>query len=234
MAANPFEIAQTMLGKGEVPDRATLMEFMKNGGANLDPVTTAWCAAFVNSSLGQAGMKGTGSNLARSFLDWGEAVDQPQKGDIAVFSRGDPNSIYGHVGFFDSYTPDGKINVLGGNQSNQVSLSPYDSGRLLGFRRAPGGGVVPASGPPPTQMAGTPAPGAAPMGGKAPEGPAGPMMPGQGAAPQQMAFGDVVGPQEPVSFGNVLDSFNRRRRQADEEEQARQSRLAALFASMPA
>lgn len=60
-----------------------------------------------------------------------------------------------------------------------------------------------------------------------------PMMP-QGAAPQQMAFGDVVGPQEPVSFGSVLDGFNRRRRQADEEEQARQSRLAALFASMPA
>lgn len=62
----------------------------------------------------------------------------------------------------------------------------------------------------------------------------GPMLPGQGAAPQQMAFGDVVGPQEPMSFANVLDGFNRRRRQADEEEQARQSRLAALFASMPA
>jgi hypothetical protein len=61
-------------------------------------------------------------------------------------------------------------------------------------------------------------------------------MPGQGAMPQQMAqaFGDVVAPQAPMSFGNVLDSFNRRRRQADEEEQARQSRLAALFASMPA
>lgn len=59
---------------------------------------------------------------------------------------------------------------------------------------------------------------------------------GQGAMPQQMAqaFGDVVAPQAPMSFGNVLDSFNRRRRQADEEEQARQSRLAALFASMPA
>lgn len=61
-------------------------------------------------------------------------------------------------------------------------------------------------------------------------------MPGQGTMPQQMAqaFGDVVAPQAPMSFGNVLDSFNRRRRQADEEEQARQSRLAALFASMPA
>lgn len=62
-------------------------------------------------------------------------------------------------------------------------------------------------------------------------------MPAQGAMPQQMqqmAFGDVVAPQAPVTFANVLDGFNRRRRQADEEEQARQSRLAALFASMPA
>lgn len=59
-------------------------------------------------------------------------------------------------------------------------------------------------------------------------------MPQQMQQMQQMAFGDVVAPQAPVSFGNVLDGFNRRRKQADEEEQARQSRLAALFASMPA
>ncbi len=60
---------------------------------------------------------------------------------------------------------------------------------------------------------------------------------GPGAMPQQMqqmAFGDVVAPQAPVTFANVLDGFNRRRRQADEEEQARQSRLAALFSSLPA
>ena len=50
----------------------------------------------------------------------------------------------------------------------------------------------------------------------------------------QSVFGDIVGPQEPVSFASVLDSFNRRRQAADEAEQARQSRLAALFASMPA
>lgn len=58
----------------------------------------------------------------------------------------------------------------------------------------------------------------------------------QAGTPQQAlksVFGDLVGPQEPASFASVLDGFNRRRQQADEAEQARQSRLAALFASMP-
>lgn len=58
----------------------------------------------------------------------------------------------------------------------------------------------------------------------------------QAGAPQgpQMAFGDVVVPQQPASFTNFIDSYNRRRQAAEEEEQARQSRLAALFASLPA
>lgn len=61
------------------------------------------------------------------------------------------------------------------------------------------------------------------------------MAPQAGSAQQaiQSVFGDLVGPQEPASFASVLDGFNRRRQQADEAEQARQSRLAALFASMP-
>lgn len=135
MATSPYDFALTKLGKGEVPDRGDLQKYLATGGANLDPKTTAWCAAFVNASLGQAGIKGTGSNLARSFLNWGEGVKEPTKGDLAVFSRGDPNGPYGHVGFFDSYTPDGKIKVLGGNQGDAVSYGTYDPGRLLGFRR---------------------------------------------------------------------------------------------------
>lgn len=135
MATSPYDFALTKLGKGEVPDRDDLRQYLSTGGANLDPKTTAWCAAFVNASLGQAGIKGTGSNLARSFLNWGEGVKEPAKGDLAVFSRGDPNGPFGHVGFFDSYTPDGRIKVLGGNQGNAVSYGTYDSGQLLGFRR---------------------------------------------------------------------------------------------------
>ncbi|MBY5821489.1 TIGR02594 family protein [Rhizobium leguminosarum] len=134
----PLEIASGMLGKSEGPDRAALQDYLQTGGANLDPATTAWCAAFVNSALQQSGMKGTGSNLARSFLDYGQPIDKPERGDIAVFSRGDPKGPYGHVGFFEGYGPDGKINVLGGNQSDSVSVAGYDAANLLGFRR-PGG-----------------------------------------------------------------------------------------------
>jgi uncharacterized protein (TIGR02594 family) len=141
-----MEIAATMLGRGEIPNRAAIQDYLKTGGANLDPATTAWCAAFVNSSLGQAGIKGTGSNLARSFLNFGQPVDQPQKGDIAVFSRGD-NPTFGHVGFFDSLTPDGKVRILAGNQGNSVSFGEMDPSQLLGYRRAGQDGATPSAAP---------------------------------------------------------------------------------------
>lgn len=131
---SPMEVASTLLGKGEVPDRSVIQEYLKNGGVNLDPATTAWCAAYVNSSLAQSGYKGTGSNLARSFLNYGEAVDQPQRGDIAVFSRTN-NPNLGHVGFYDSVNPDGSIRILAGNQGDAVSYGNMPSDRLLGYRR---------------------------------------------------------------------------------------------------
>lgn len=134
-----FTLAGRQVGLNERDQHAALQDYLKTGGASLDPAQTAWCAAFVNASLGQAGMQGTGSNLARSFMDWGEATTSPQAGDIAVFSRGDPNGQYGHVGFFEGYNPDGSIRVLGGNQGDAVSVSSYSPDRLLGFRRAAGG-----------------------------------------------------------------------------------------------
>lgn len=146
--ANPLDIARTVLGKAEGPDRAALMDYLTTGGANLDPATTAWCAAFVNSTLEQAGMQGTGSNMARSFLGWGEEVDQPQPGDIGVWPRGDPNGPYGHVGFVESVDPrTGMVNLLGGNQGNAVSVQQRAMADALGFRRAAGGSLGPADGP---------------------------------------------------------------------------------------
>lgn len=138
--ADPFQLAAKQLGMNERDQNAALSEYLTNGGVNLDPAVTAWCAAYVNATLAQSGMKGTDSNLARSFLDWGQEVEQPQKGDLAVFSRGDPNGPYGHVGFFDGYNEDGTIRVLGGNQggAGEVSIANYGTDRLLGFRRADG------------------------------------------------------------------------------------------------
>lgn len=132
---NAFALAGQQLGMDEQAQGAALQEYLANGGVNLDPATTAWCAAFVNATLEQTGMKGTGSNMARSFMDWGQGVDSPMKGDLAVFTRGDPSGPYGHVGFFEGYNPDGTIRVLGGNQGNKVSVANYSADDLLGFRR---------------------------------------------------------------------------------------------------
>ncbi len=140
--ADPYAIASQLLGRGEVPDQALIQDYLENGGVNLDPVETAWCAGFMNSTLAQAGQKGTGSNMARSFLDWGRPVSDPQKGDVAVFKRGDPNGPYGHVGLFDGYNPDGSIRVLGGNQGDKVSVASFSKDDLLGFRRGETGNAL--------------------------------------------------------------------------------------------
>jgi uncharacterized protein (TIGR02594 family) len=97
---------------------------------------TAWCAAFVGFCLEKAGLGSTRKLNARSYLDYGNAVTKPQLGDVVVFWRNSPTSWQGHVGFYINEDEDG-IRVLGGNQSNQVSIIEYPKQRLLGYRRPP-------------------------------------------------------------------------------------------------
>ena len=111
-----------------------IRKYLKDGGVGLNPAEKAWCAAAVNSSLAQSGYKGTGSDMARSFLNYGEPTESPKVGDLAVFSRGDPKGPYGHVGYFQGYDDKGQIKVLGGNQGNGVNVSSFPKDRLLGFR----------------------------------------------------------------------------------------------------
>ena len=130
-----IQLARSQLGMNERRQNAALREYLANGGVNLDPAETAWCAAFINSTLQQSGLEGTGSNMARSFLNYGEPVENPEPGDIAVFWRGERSGPYGHVGIFLGYDENGGIRVLGGNQNDSVSEAIYPAERLLGFRR---------------------------------------------------------------------------------------------------
>jgi uncharacterized protein (TIGR02594 family) len=166
MTILPYQAAASQMGMTE--RNAALKDYLYNGGKNLNPATRAWCADFVNASLAKAGIGGTNSGMARSFLNYGSPVDKPQKGDIAVFSRGNPKGPYGHVGFYEGDDPRG-IRVLGGNQNDAVSSAVYPRERLLGFRRPPGD-------IPPTQVAQSPFPDptqAPPMG----DAPTPPMVP---------------------------------------------------------
>lgn len=94
------------------------------------PDDVPWCSSFVNWCIEQAGIKGTGSAWARSWLKWGEDLSTPRLGCIVVFSRGEG----GHVAFYSGGGTAGKINVLGGNQSNQVRFSFYNQDDVLGYR----------------------------------------------------------------------------------------------------
>jgi uncharacterized protein (TIGR02594 family) len=135
MLQNAFALAGQQIGLDENTQAAAVRDYLHNGGVNLDPQTYAWCAAFVNATLQQSGMKGTGSNMARSFLEWGQPTENPAQGDIAVFRRpGDETNTFGHVGFFAGFNPDGSIRVLGGNQGDKVSYGNYSREDLLGFR----------------------------------------------------------------------------------------------------
>ena len=91
-----------------------------------------WCAAFVNWTLAMAGINGTNSAAAKSFLNWGTATDTPSKGCIVIFDRGN-NPAQGHVGFYISETPT-HIYVLGGNQNDEVNISKYPKSKLKGYR----------------------------------------------------------------------------------------------------
>jgi uncharacterized protein (TIGR02594 family) len=216
-----FEIAGQNLGMNEREQNAALQEFMRNGGQNLDPAVTAWCAAYVNASLQQAGLEGTGRLNARSFMEWGQPTEQPQRGDLAVFSRGDPNGWQGHVGFFDGYGDDGRVRVLGGNQGDAVSLAYYDPARLLGFRTA--GENTGASPLQNTMLAG----------GQSPGGPqAAPGAPMLGAPPvggemPDLGLAGLFGGGAPEAPMNVLPQ--RQRPQRNLEAERTQRRRQALF-----
>jgi len=99
----------------------------------------SWCSSFVDWCLARAGIAGTGSALARSWLDWGEALDEPRVGCIAVLYRDDPNSWKGHVGFFLRIAGD-RIHLLGGNQLEQVREHDYPLESVLGYRWPRGAG----------------------------------------------------------------------------------------------
>jgi uncharacterized protein (TIGR02594 family) len=81
-----------------------------------------WCSAFANWVMKQAGYTGTNSGKAESWLNWGTTLSEPVYGCITVTLK---NGLY-HVGFYSGLgAKKGAINLLGGNQTNQVMYQQY-------------------------------------------------------------------------------------------------------------
>jgi uncharacterized protein (TIGR02594 family) len=93
----------------------------------------SWCSSFVNWALAKVGIEGTGSALARSWLEWGKSLAEPQLGCVVVLSREDPNGWKGQVGFFVRIEAE-NIVLLGGNQLDEVRENSYPLKSVLGYR----------------------------------------------------------------------------------------------------
>lgn len=95
---------------------------------------TAWCGLFVGICAKRAGFPHDPNQLlaALSWAKWGTAVKKGEEslGDVLVFKRDGG----GHVGFYVGENDKAYL-VLGGNQSDSVTLSWIAKDRLVACRR---------------------------------------------------------------------------------------------------
>jgi uncharacterized protein (TIGR02594 family) len=125
------ELGVRRFGPGESNPRIVEYNAHTNLAGYDDKIS--WCSSFLNWCLANAGHRGTGSALARSWLDWGQVLEQPAYGCIAVLSRDDPTSWKGHVGFYLRHDTEA-IYLFGGNQLEEVRERAYPRSEVLGYR----------------------------------------------------------------------------------------------------
>ncbi len=138
MTLTPYEIALHEIGVQEQSGTANnprIIEYHTATSLKATADEVPWCASFVNWCLRVAGIIGTNSARARSFLTWGVPVSlaEAQRGDIVILARG-KNISEGHVGFYAG-CKDKNVLLLGGNQSNRVSIATFPLSTIISIRR---------------------------------------------------------------------------------------------------
>lgn len=141
--ATPWlDLARADIGKREIegpkhnPD--ILACFADCGHPEIDADEIAWCAAQQGSWLVRTGypIPPRAHNLmARSYLTYGQRLERPRVGCIAVLKRGKPP--FGHVGTVDEIDEvNRKLRIIGGNQGDKVSRQWFPMADVLpgGYR----------------------------------------------------------------------------------------------------
>jgi uncharacterized protein (TIGR02594 family) len=131
-----YGVAETP-GPGNTP---TIMAWAKR--TVLDRIykadATAWCGLWMAYTALEAGWDVNIANPlgARQWLGWGRPNAVPELGNVLVFWRVSPKGWQGHVGMYVAEDRDA-FHVLGGNQSDKVSIARIAKARLLGARECP-------------------------------------------------------------------------------------------------
>lgn len=121
------------VGPGSNP---TIIDWAKAAGISYASDDIPWCGLFVahciSSTIRDEPLPANPLG-ARQWLKFG-APCRPVLGSILVFWRDKATSYKGHVGFYAGEEESGVFQVLGGNQSNSVSIARINPDRLLQAR----------------------------------------------------------------------------------------------------
>jgi uncharacterized protein (TIGR02594 family) len=152
-----LDVASCYMNESTNNDSADIDHFIsRHGFKNFQSENTFWCAAFVNSVLDSAGVKGNGNEAAHSFIeDYGTKVNprDVRRGDIVVMPRNKEHTKY-HVAIVDEvYEKNGVkyIKYLGGNQGTEgggsVCIHEIPLSSCTGFTRPPAPDIMMANTP---------------------------------------------------------------------------------------
>lgn len=129
-----FDFAETQLDIKE-PD-PKILKYWDATDFRPKPTSTdvPWCGAFAAFCLSKSGGAGAqsipkGAAAAVNWRGWGtglpvNSTDIP-RGAVVVLSPAPGTGTTGHVGFFDKFLDDGRVQLLGGNQSNAVNKTAF-------------------------------------------------------------------------------------------------------------
>ena len=126
--AGAYSIAKAHIGLHERKHPAKIRKIV-----GVNPQRTPWCGAFAGAVVKRDGKNPPrGFMKAASWRNWGKPVKlkQARKGDVVVIrtKRG-----Y-HVGFYAG-AENGRVKLIGGNQSNQVKVTAYRASSVRAIRR---------------------------------------------------------------------------------------------------
>ena len=121
--------------------------------ATWDPINKSWCALFTAHMLTVGGIpiealpENEDKFVAKRYNTIGSRVYRRGKGefdssnlkygDVVIMDSSNPKaeSWQGHVAFYVGMTPDGKIQLFGGNQNDSINISQFDTKLIYGIRR---------------------------------------------------------------------------------------------------
>lgn len=134
-----YEEARRQLGTAEKPGPVSnpkILQWAGDLGIRYGGDDIPWCGLFVAHCVGSTLPAEPLPNNPLGARNWGKfgLECKPLLGAILVFWRESKNGSKGHVGFYHG-EDSSAYHVLGGNQSDKVSIARINKDRLLGARR---------------------------------------------------------------------------------------------------